>query len=134
MPPHLRSTRRPFSTGSTCPPAARRPRAAVRWGRRGLHVVAGGKVYLDPVQSEVTAFAPATVANLGPGFDWLGCAVEVGVGSRCSPAAVLVVVCCLIWPTAPHTHRQAAPHVAHGLCHTRAHTTRTCACRARATP
>jgi homoserine kinase len=34
-------------------------------------------VYLDPVQDEATAFAPATVANLGPGFDWLGCAVEV---------------------------------------------------------
>jgi homoserine kinase len=54
--------------------AARRcvvARAAVR------HVVAGGKVYLDPVQDEATAFAPATVANLGPGFDWLGCAVEV---------------------------------------------------------
>jgi hypothetical protein len=46
-------------------------RAAVR------HVVAGGKVYLDPVQDEATAFAPATIANLGPGFDWLGCAVEV---------------------------------------------------------
>lgn len=41
------------------------------------HVVAGGKVCLDPVQNEATAFAPATVANLGPGFDWLGCAVEV---------------------------------------------------------
>lgn len=41
------------------------------------HVVAGGKVYLDPVQNDVSAFAPATVANLGPGFDWLGCAVEV---------------------------------------------------------
>lgn len=36
-------------------------------------------MYLDPVQNEATAFAPATVANLGPGFDWLGCAVEVGV-------------------------------------------------------
>ena len=41
-------------------------------------VVAGGKVYIDPVKQECTAFAPATVANLGPGFDWLGCAVEVG--------------------------------------------------------
>jgi homoserine kinase len=39
--------------------------------------VAGGKVYIDPVKKECTAFAPATVANLGPGFDWLGCAVEV---------------------------------------------------------
>lgn len=53
-----------------------RPRVTARSSR--LPVVAGGKVYLDPVQSEATAFAPATVANLGPGFDWLGCAVEVG--------------------------------------------------------
>ena len=29
------------------------------------------------VVSEVASFAPATVANFGPGFDWLGCAVEV---------------------------------------------------------
>lgn len=28
---------------------------------------------------EVSAFAPATIANLGPGFDWLGCAVEVRI-------------------------------------------------------
>nr|QKY14839.1 homoserine kinase (KHSE) [Polytomella parva] len=34
------------------------------------------KSALKPVKSECTAFAPATVANLGPGFDWLGCAVE----------------------------------------------------------
>ncbi|KAK9865182.1 hypothetical protein WJX84_002731 [Apatococcus fuscideae] len=25
---------------------------------------------------DVTVFAPATIANLGPGFDWLGCAVK----------------------------------------------------------
>ncbi|KFM28076.1 Homoserine kinase [Auxenochlorella protothecoides] len=31
---------------------------------------------LRPVRGEVAASAPATVANLGPGFDWLGCAVE----------------------------------------------------------
>jgi homoserine kinase len=31
---------------------------------------------IDPVEEEVAAFAPATVANLGPGFDWLGCAVD----------------------------------------------------------
>lgn len=49
---------------------------AVARSARGTPVVAGGKVYLDPVQNEATAFAPATVANLGPGFDWLGCAVE----------------------------------------------------------
>ena len=30
---------------------------------------------LSPVSSSVSAFAPATVANLGPGFDWLGVAV-----------------------------------------------------------
>ena len=29
----------------------------------------------SPAFQSVTAFAPATVANLGPGFDFLGCAV-----------------------------------------------------------
>jgi hypothetical protein len=38
---------------------------------------AGGKLYIEPVLQESTAFAPATIANLGPGFDWMGCAVEV---------------------------------------------------------
>ncbi|PKA59867.1 homoserine kinase [Apostasia shenzhenica] len=33
----------------------------------------------SPVFSSVESFAPATVANLGPGFDFLGCAVD-GVG------------------------------------------------------
>ncbi|EXB40420.1 Homoserine kinase [Morus notabilis] len=33
----------------------------------------------EPVYASVKAFAPATVANLGPGFDFLGCAVD-GVG------------------------------------------------------
>eukprot|EP00210_Caulerpa_lentillifera_P002911 g2779.t1 len=28
------------------------------------------------ISNEVTSFAPATIANFGPGFDWLGCAVE----------------------------------------------------------
>lgn len=32
---------------------------------------------LDPVTAEASAWAPATVANLGPGFDWMGCAVNV---------------------------------------------------------
>eukprot|EP00271_Cylindrocystis_brebissonii_P005550 TRINITY_DN17638_c0_g1_i1.p1 TRINITY_DN17638_c0_g1~~TRINITY_DN17638_c0_g1_i1.p1 ORF type:complete len:435 (-),score=70.83 TRINITY_DN17638_c0_g1_i1:314-1618(-) len=32
-----------------------------------------------PARRRVTAFAPATCANLGPGFDFLGCAVE-GLG------------------------------------------------------
>jgi len=46
--------------------------------RGRLVVRAGGKVYADPVHKEIAAFAPATVANLGPGFDWMGCAVGVG--------------------------------------------------------
>ncbi|CAK9147554.1 unnamed protein product [Ilex paraguariensis] len=33
----------------------------------------------EPVFTSVKAFAPATVANLGPGFDFLGCAVD-GIG------------------------------------------------------
>ena len=44
--------------------------------RRSTHVVFGGKNYLDPAISSVAAFGPATVANLGPGFDWLGCAID----------------------------------------------------------
>jgi hypothetical protein len=52
-------------------------RAARDAARRATPVVAGGKVLLDPVVQETNAYAPATVANLGPGFDWLGCAVEV---------------------------------------------------------
>lgn len=31
---------------------------------------------LSPHQKIAKAFAPATIANLGPGFDWMGCAVE----------------------------------------------------------
>ncbi|KAI4323696.1 hypothetical protein L6164_023281 [Bauhinia variegata] len=33
----------------------------------------------EPIYSSVKAFAPATIANLGPGFDFLGCAVD-GLG------------------------------------------------------
>ncbi|XP_009617088.1 homoserine kinase-like [Nicotiana tomentosiformis] len=33
----------------------------------------------EPIFSSVKSFAPATVANLGPGFDFLGCAVD-GIG------------------------------------------------------
>ncbi|KAL0361284.1 UNVERIFIED_CONTAM: Homoserine kinase [Sesamum radiatum] len=33
----------------------------------------------EPLYSSVKSFAPATVANLGPGFDFLGCAVD-GIG------------------------------------------------------
>jgi len=34
-----------------------------------------------PTQQQATAFAPATVANLGPGFDWLGVAVGPAPGA-----------------------------------------------------
>lgn len=37
----------------------------------------------EPIYSSVKAFAPATVANLGPGFDFLGCAVD-GFGDTVS--------------------------------------------------
>lgn len=52
-------------------PAARRLQVA-----RAQQVAGPGKLYIDPVETEAAAFAPATVANLGPGFDWMGCAVE----------------------------------------------------------
>ncbi|KAI5665227.1 hypothetical protein M9H77_24550 [Catharanthus roseus] len=35
----------------------------------------------EPVFTSVKSFAPATVANLGPGFDFLGCAVD-GIGDH----------------------------------------------------
>ena len=44
----------------------------------------------EPVLREAVAFAPATVANLGPGFDWLGCAVEVRDLLRRAPIAALL--------------------------------------------
>jgi hypothetical protein len=44
---------------------------------------------LQPVRQQVTAFAPATIANLGPGFDWLGCAVDV---SGLVPAALFLEI------------------------------------------
>ncbi|XP_076883482.1 homoserine kinase-like isoform X2 [Bidens hawaiensis] len=45
--------------------------------RRNLSV--HSKPEPKPVFTSVESFAPATVANLGPGFDFLGCAVD-GVG------------------------------------------------------
>lgn len=46
-------------------------------GRNMMNRVYAGKMYMDPVTESVSAFGPATVANLGPGFDWLGCAIDV---------------------------------------------------------
>lgn len=65
-----------------------RPAVATRaLGPRGRGLVYGGKVFIDPVEQETTAFAPATVANLGPGFDWLGVAVGPAPGSPAEEAA-----------------------------------------------
>lgn len=44
--------------------------------RRQRLLCAASAAAIEPVQQQATAFAPATVANLGPGFDWMGCAVE----------------------------------------------------------
>lgn len=78
-----------LGSGNVC--CARR---SVARARRSLIVAAqGGKVLADPVKNECVAFAPATVANLGPGFDWMGCAVEVSdwMGRRvCSAAAIMM--------------------------------------------
>lgn len=60
------------------------PRTCCRSNIRPLRcaaVRADAAVVLSPVAEEVAASAPATVANLGPGFDWLGCAVEVRVAA-----------------------------------------------------
>jgi hypothetical protein len=47
-------------------------------GRQAVCAATGASKVADPVKEQCAAFAPATVANLGPGFDWMGCAVEVG--------------------------------------------------------
>ena len=71
-------------TSHHAPPGARllgycsaRRAARVQQVARAQQVAGQGKLYIDPVEREAAAFAPATVANLGPGFDWMGCAVEV---------------------------------------------------------
>lgn len=43
-----------------------------------------------PQQKVAKAFAPATIANLGPGFDWMGCAVEVQSSSTLYAQTVAV--------------------------------------------
>ena len=52
----------------------------------------------EPVLREAVAFAPATVANLGPGFDWLGCAVEVRAFLGRAPNAALLVPALSVLP------------------------------------
>ncbi|XP_010432296.1 PREDICTED: homoserine kinase-like [Camelina sativa] len=52
-----------------------KPRASVQ--SQGLFIATEP----EPVFTSVKTFAPATVANLGPGFDFLGCAVD-GLGDH----------------------------------------------------
>ena len=49
------------------------------FARRRRHAAIRGKGCtraIEPIAENASAFAPATVANLGPGFDLLGCAIE----------------------------------------------------------
>ena len=72
----LHAYRRPHLAASRdARPPAQGVRAARPQRQRCLHAQASAAV--QPVKEQVSAFAPATVANLGPGFDWMGCAVEV---------------------------------------------------------
>ena len=56
--------------------------------RLACQSLAPGKQTIEPVLQQATAFAPATIANLGPGFDWMGCAVEVAASSPKTHAPV----------------------------------------------
>lgn len=92
------ATRMPCSAAHSSGACSYRPAAPIRLHQRAqpdsacraTPSVFGGKVYIDPVEQSAAAFAPATVANLGPGFDWMGCAVEV----RDRPAATPRQLCC----------------------------------------
>lgn len=56
--------------------------AALKFGGGGSALAACSSVSIsdpEPRYASVKSFAPATVANLGPGFDFLGCAVD-GIG------------------------------------------------------
>eukprot|EP00884_Botryococcus_braunii_P022187 jgi/Botrbrau1/8652/Bobra.0087s0007.1 len=59
--------RHPLTRRRTCIQASVLSNKRTSLGKDGL---------IQPVHQKVTAFAPATIANLGPGFDWLGCAVD----------------------------------------------------------
>ncbi|KAI5059329.1 hypothetical protein GOP47_0025648 [Adiantum capillus-veneris] len=53
--------------------------AKTKWHSPSLSQLTASEPF--PKLTTVEAFAPATVANLGPGFDFLGCAVD-GLGDR----------------------------------------------------
>eukprot|EP00976_Prorocentrum_cordatum_P026847 545383-Prorocentrum_minimum.AAC.4 len=57
-----------------------RPYQSTRKSGRRYATAAIAPPRIEPVLEEVSAFSPATVANLGAGFDFMGCAVEVRLG------------------------------------------------------
>lgn len=70
---------------------ARKPRLFA-----GAHAAGSAQQQLlEPISlKEACAFAPATVANLGPGYDWMGCAVDVG--ARAALCACIACIACML--------------------------------------
>ena len=75
--------RDPVRSSTQCVGSANHPASLIRWTSRRKLASCRSSAH-EPASRSAIAFAPATVANLGPGFDWLGCAVDV------SPSAVAV--------------------------------------------
>jgi len=63
------------ATGASYPSTTRKALLPTVRVSRKFKVAAAVSADPAPAFQSVTAFAPATVANLGPGFDFLGCAV-----------------------------------------------------------
>ncbi|KAK9051876.1 hypothetical protein SSX86_028504 [Deinandra increscens subsp. villosa] len=71
-----------FSTHSTFPfPTTNLPHLRLPSSFRCNLSISNPNPEPEPVFASVKSFAPATVANLGPGFDFLGCAVD-GIGDH----------------------------------------------------
>ncbi|CAA0825514.1 Homoserine kinase [Striga hermonthica] len=67
-------------------PSPSKPQTRLRFNPSALALSSSAKKSSSdpqPIFSSVKSFAPATVANLGPGFDFLGCAVD-GIGDHVS--------------------------------------------------
>jgi homoserine kinase len=73
------------SKGPACPTQNRAATFTIRCNAQKPVTLTFTKTEQEPqaIYSSVKAFAPATVANLGPGFDFLGCAVD-GIGDTVS--------------------------------------------------
>ncbi|CAJ2677723.1 unnamed protein product [Trifolium pratense] len=73
------------SKGPTCPTQNRAATFTIRCNAQKPVTLTFTKTEHEPqaIYSSVKTFAPATVANLGPGFDFLGCAVD-GIGDTVS--------------------------------------------------